>query len=202
VTAEPAPTPAWRPPDADSLLAALLSTVSHDLRSPLLAVSLSMQFLDDHAAGDEASRATALDAVREGLDELERMLDAIGGVSVARRRPLDVAPAALSEIARFEGKGSDARVLADARVVREVFEAAGADAASAAIEVSRGSVAISATTELPDGVPLALLFDSLRTRAGTAVARLAALQVAVERMGGALTVAEGRLRLRLPRAPR
>ena len=59
----------------------LLSTISHDLRSPLLTISLSAELLQD--ARHVGSEDVALDALREGVRDLGRMLDAVTTLSRA-----------------------------------------------------------------------------------------------------------------------
>ena len=54
--------------DADSLLSAFLRAVSHDLRSPLLTLSLSAELLRDSTGGDEREQV-ARDGMQHGIDK-------------------------------------------------------------------------------------------------------------------------------------
>ena len=79
---------------APALLDSLFYAVSHDLRSPLLTVSLSTQLLE-HALADVAVDGTsdALGGLRAACDDLERMLAALNALSRAARRnaePIEV----------------------------------------------------------------------------------------------------------------
>ncbi|RLT39863.1 MAG: hypothetical protein DWI58_12130 [Chloroflexi bacterium] len=80
------------PVDPDLLVEALLYSVSHDLRSPLLTLSLAGELisesLGDRLRAEPSSGIVALDALEHGARDLERMLQALAVVSRARRRPL------------------------------------------------------------------------------------------------------------------
>ena len=89
---EGASTPSARVAPAQRLAArrdefeALLESVAHDLRSPLLTMALSADLLQD--AGAAAREQVAYAALREGIRDLERMLDAVTTLSRAARRTL------------------------------------------------------------------------------------------------------------------
>ena len=105
-----------RPGDPDrheELLDALLLSVSHDLRSPLLAISLSAELIERGGEGvEEATRA-----LRVGATDLERMLQALTLLSRARRREFDVASHALGDLLGGHVVISEVPELASVRVV-------------------------------------------------------------------------------------
>ncbi len=78
----------------DTLLGSFLRAVSHDLKSPLLTLSLSAELLGDVFPDDERGRV-AREALTHGLRDMERMLDAVTDVSRARRRVLQEQPSRL-----------------------------------------------------------------------------------------------------------
>jgi len=94
----------------ESLLDTLLRSVSHDLRSPLLSISLSAELIE--LGGEGVAEATR--ALRAGVADLERMLQAVTLLSQARRRELNVAPVALGDLlaGRATIKGHFVRYLA------------------------------------------------------------------------------------------
>ena len=57
------------------LLGAFIRAVSHDMRSPLLTLSLSAELTADVPLADERSRL-AREALTQGIDELDRLLNA------------------------------------------------------------------------------------------------------------------------------
>ena len=72
---------------APQLLDSLFYAVSHDLRSPLLTVSLSAQLLEHSLEGAEDSGAyEALGGLRAACDDMERMLAALNPVCQAELR--------------------------------------------------------------------------------------------------------------------
>ena len=197
--------------DADKLLDLLLYAVSHDLKSPLLTLSLSGELIAQ-ALPDSGDRArVALDGLKHGAKDLERMLDAVTAVSRARRRPLEAGAVPLVEslgahVTLSEGEVSDGLALAvDRRVIGEVLATLAGDEPSVLVlKVDVGAVELS--SPLPDGCPqcdgspLEALLQSLTTYAGTAVEELAALQAQLERQGGTVTVDDAGARVRLPLA--
>ena len=178
---------------------ALLESVAHDLRSPLLTMALSANLLQD--AGAAAREQVAHAALREGIRDLERMLDAVTTLSRAAKRTLTPRSALAGVVPRSllpQNVGIDA----DARLVAELLDALGPDA-ELALRIEDGTVELSgalpALADLAGGSPLAALLDSLKTHAGSVVERLAAIELQAARQGGTLTVVDGRAALRLPR---
>jgi two-component system, OmpR family, sensor histidine kinase KdpD len=107
---------------AEEMRSALLSTVSHDLRTPLAAITGAATSLRDNTLLDPSSRAELLDTVIEEADRLEHLvanlleMTRLAGGNVALRRawmPLDEMVS--SALTRLESKiGSrDARVALD-----------------------------------------------------------------------------------------
>ena len=193
----------------DDLLGLLLYSASHDLKSPLLTVSLSGEVLAASDGIDERARV-ALDALQHGVRDMERMLDALMAVSRAQRRPLEAGPVPLQQLLRGQLviTEHDASRLVVAVDPRPVVEGLGALTGGAPSEiratVDEGAVLLRLVTpaELPeiDGSALATLLGSLQSHAGAAVEALAALEVQLQRQGGALLVRGHRAELRLPLA--
>ena len=178
---------------------ALLESVAHDLRSPLLTMALSAELLQD--AGAAAREQVAYGALREGIRDLERMLDAVTTLSRAARRTL-VTRCALAGVVPRELLPQDIGIDADARLVAELIDALGPDA-EFALRLEEGVVELSGSLSAPPDLaarsPLAALLDSLKAHAGGIVERLAAIELQAARQGGTLTVVDGRAALRLPR---
>ena len=208
-TPQPAqPSPHGPPLD---LLDALLLSTSHDLRSPLLTIGLSAELIANAVAdGDDRTRI-ALDSMKHGLQDAERMIEALTALSRARRRTLDVTAVSLVESLSEHLTEEARRTLAGALVAvdagnLDTLIAALGEAAVLSNSVESDAQRITLVAPLPagtpqcDGSPLAALLGSLQTFAGTPIAALAALQVAVERGGGSLSVHAGDVRLALPRA--
>ena len=82
----------------ETLLGSFLRAVSHDFRSPLLTLALAMELLGDLPTDERGQ--VAREAITHGLQDMERMLDAVGGISRARRRILDEPPTALRNVMR------------------------------------------------------------------------------------------------------
>ncbi len=73
--------------DVWPLIDALLYSVSHDLRSPLLGLTLSADLLSDPAGVvDGSTRDIALDGLRHGARDMERILHALTAISRAPPR--------------------------------------------------------------------------------------------------------------------
>ena len=178
---------------------ALLESVAHDLRSPLLTMALSAELLQD--AGAAAREQVAYGALREGIRDLERMLDAVTTLSRAARRTL-VTRSALAGVVPRELLPQDIGIDADARLVAELIDALGPDA-EFALRLEEGVVELSGSLPAPPDLaarsPLTALLDSLKAYAGGIVERLAAIELQAARQGGTLTVVDGRAALRLPR---
>ncbi len=191
----------------EELLDALLYSVSHDLRSPLLAVSLSAELLELGGEGaDEAMRA-----LREGAADIERMLEALTSLSRAHRRDLEVQTVVLgdllsghvviSEVPELASVG----VVVDAQTVRELLDTVGSGGPiQAQISLDdddvRCDLALRVEIEEFAGSPLAALAGSLQRYAGTPVEALAAHEVALTRQGASLARTDARLIVTLPRS--
>lgn len=196
-------------PDDSDLLALLLYSASHDLRAPLLTLSLSGELLTT-AEPDSDRAAVALDGLRHGVRDLERMLDALMSVSRAQRRPLQIEPVALhalltGHVVLTEHEAGRDVVRVDRRAVAGVLEQVTGNAPCSirATQVDR-MISLEIATPLVDdfhaATPLAALLRSLHVCGGTPIAALAAWQVMLERCGGALTIGDGRVTIALPLA--
>lgn len=204
------------PADPDSLVEALLYSVSHDLRSPLLTLSLAGELIAE-SLGDRlreeasSSGAVALDALQHGTRDLERMLQALTTVSRARRRPLEPSRAPLRLLLGGHVVLSDAgdlgsRVVAvDPIAVREIIDAVcGEDPADIAVSLDDTyavlRLPLDASLAAVRGGPLVALAQSLQMHAGTLVETLAAAEVVLHRFGGGVEVAADGVHLWLPLA--
>ena len=198
------PKPSTTSPDSEHF-EALLASVSHDLRSPLLTMSLSVELLQDGPA--EQRERLVLDALREGVRDIERMLDAISALSRAHKRELEPSSSLGDLLMRTDAKDLGSYTLAaDGRLVREFLDSV----ESAALEVAMTPEGIELAAPVPElvpdlapelrGSPLAGLLDSLKAYAGTPVEGLAAIELQAQRQGGSLAVSDRRARLRLPLA--
>ncbi|MQA00155.1 MAG: hypothetical protein GEU80_12660 [Dehalococcoidia bacterium] len=201
----PAPRPGVLPrTGAEDLVDALLYSVSHDLRSPLLALSLSGQLLRESIGSEATERTTPLlDGMQAAAADLERMLQALTVLSRARRRPLHVRPVALDALlaggeVRGAIDGMDVEV--DVDLLREFLD--WCDAPLQLEQVPGGVRLVVAPPALPEyeGTPLHALTRSLQRYSGTPLERLAVFEVAFARGGVALVSEDGRVLLDLPRA--
>lgn len=204
----------------DTLLDSLLYSVAHDLKSPLLTLALASDLIVD-AVGEPDDRARlALDSLKHGAKDLERMLDAVTTVSRAWRRPLEVVAVPLMPVlsGHVVTSGHDdpadhddpagLAAAVDPHIVSELearLLVGQRGALQLAVEggVIRLDVPLADGWPEVDGTPLEALLGSLHTYAGTPVEPLAALQVLLERQGGGLAI-EGRwasVRLPLATAP-
>jgi signal transduction histidine kinase len=193
--------------DLDALLDALLFSVSHDLRSPLLAISLSAELIEQRGEGaDEAMRA-----LRTSATDLERMLAAVTALSRARRRQLDMRPAALGELLAGHVVISEVPELAsvraavDAASVKELLATlAEQGPVEAQIGIDDGSVrcdfALRGAVDIEDASPLAALAGSLERHAGGTVEALAVHELTLSRQGATLAIEGDRLLVTLPLA--
>jgi len=186
-----------------------LHSVSHDLRSPLLTMSLGTELIADAVTAGDERAVLALDSLRSGAKDLERMLDAITLLSRARRRDLADGPVPLIELLSGHLVVSDferverLRVNVDPRIVLETIAIVARGAAldiALAIEGSRAHLTLPVPEDAPecDGSPLAALMGALRTYAGTPIANVGALQAQLERQGGTMSASGRRLRVSLP----
>jgi hypothetical protein len=202
---EPAAETAIAPTD---LLGAFIRAVSHDLRSPVLTLSLGLELLSDAAPSDERARV-AREALTQGVAELERMLDAVSAISRARSRILSDQALALPDLLgehRANVLGflpEQLKVTVDPRGVVEALLALAPTELSVAVS---GNGTIEVLAALPGGLaathgaPLDMLLASLQEYAGTPIATLAATQVLLERQRGAVRCERGRVVLSLPLA--
>jgi hypothetical protein len=212
---------AHRPPalDADQLqelLDALLYSVSHDLRSPLLTISLSSELLTEHAQAPatpgSSGQTVAVQAMRDGAADLERLLQSVTLLSRARRRTLEPADVSLrmllggylvlSEVPDL----GDRRVAVDAIVVRELLDALTADGPAevrVALDVDSVVLRLHAPNVAAsvEGSPLLALAGSLSMYAGTVVEALAVAELLLHRMEASLTTSSGEVTVWLPLSP-
>lgn len=188
----------------ETLLGSFLRAVSHDLRSPLLTLSLAMELLGDLPTDERGQ--VAREAITHGLQDMERMLDAISSVSRARRRILSEVPMPLAAIADGVRLSGDAALAAvplalDPSAAVEAFRALGSDA-EVWLESQPGFVV--ASTALPEalasieGSSAAALLGDLHTYAGTPAVALAAAEVVLARQGGWLRCEGAQVRMWLP----
>lgn len=203
--------------DSSVLLDQLLTAVSHDLRTPLLAISLGLELLAEDESGSpltEEQRATASRSVHTGVRDLERLIDGVSAVSRARRRPLADQPMPLGEglegqvlLTQEEGLRT-LPVALDPIVPRELWEAVSPGRpAEIFAERTGGSVLLTTRPRrepdadpLPDASPVSMLLASLETHAGTLVEHLAVLEVLASRQGATLGIRDGSVTLRVPLA--
>lgn len=206
------PTAASTPPamDPQTIVESLLYSVSHDLRSPLLTMSLSTDLIEDalRSESGDASVAIALDALRHGAKDMERMLQALTvlsrayrGAMVPVRAPLRIVLAGhlvISDASRLEG----VLITVDPLIVREILDIVSGDGAvEVHVRLDEDFALIEvAAPEMQEGAtsPLAALIGSLTHGAGTSIEALAARQILVERQGGRVTSDGDRLCISLP----
>ena len=187
---------------AADLLDSLLYSVSHDLRSPLLTVSLSAQVLE-HTLGDDISQSTteALNSLRAASVDLERMLSTLNALSRATRRPIDPTSLALNAIApAAPASTADIAVFLDRATATDLAKISAASDNSLSIDPSANRVILEWTIEgAPDNPsPLIALTGSLHNYAGGPIERLACVEIALNRESGSLELHEGRVRVSLP----
>lgn len=209
LAAEPAAT------DPQAFSESLLYSVSHDLRSPLLTMSLSTDLIEDalRASGTETgdtSVSVALDALRHGARDMERMLQGLALLSRAYNGAVEPARAPLRLVLAGHLVISDASdlnetlITVDPIVVRELLDVVASDGAAelhVRIEEGFALVEVAAPRQVEGGVtPLMALVSSLTYGAGTAVETLAVRQVLIERHGGRVCAEGGRLEIWLPLA--
>lgn len=199
--------------DADTwqLLDALLYSVSHDLRSPLLSLTLSADLLRDVAGTVPAGGVgdIALDGLRHGARDMERMLESLTVLSRARRRvferdrgPLGLILGGRVIVSDVDGLARQV-VAVDPVCVRELLdEVCGEGPVEVRAALEDGHVMLSAPVgaDLPafEGRPLYALASSLQSYAGSVVERLAAFQVLLDRQGAAFSIDGNRLLVWLP----
>ena len=199
------------PGDTWQLIDALLYSVSHDLRSPLLSLTLSADLLRDPgiAGIDGGTREVALDGLRYGARDMERMLQSLTVLSRARRRVFEHDRGALGLILGGHLVMSDIEqlvsqvVMVDPITVRELIdEVAGEGPVEVRVEMEDGFVTLSVPVKasLPafEGRPLYALASSLHTYAGSGVEQLAASQVILDRQGASFSIEGDRMLVWLP----
>lgn len=184
---------------ASDLLDSLLYSVSHDLRSPLLTVSLSAQVLQ-HTLGDDITQSTieALNSLRAASTDLERMLSTLNALSRAARRPIETTSLTLDSIA--PDAPENIAVLLDRATGTDLAKLVTTSEVAPTIEQS-GTHAIlewpiADAPEHPS--PVTSLTGSLQNYAGGAIERLACVEIALNREGASLELIEGRVRVSLP----
>jgi hypothetical protein len=185
--------------DPQAILEGLLYSVSHDLRSPLLTMSLSTDLIEDalRSASGDASVTIALDALRHGAKDMERMLQALTVLSRAYRGTIESARAPLRIVLAGHLVISDASdldgvlVTVDPLVVREILDIISGDGTvEVHVRLHEGYALVEvAAPEMQEGAtsPLGSLISSLTYGAGTSIEALAARQILVERQGGRVT---------------
>lgn len=199
--------------DLDTLLGALLFSVSHDLKSPLLTLSLSTELLSDEIAAAGERAQVAATTLRQGVEDVERMLEALTLVSRARRRTLNLMSVSLGTVLQGRLVLSDAdleqvRVYVDARSVAEALPALTAQqGAELRVRLEHGYVLLDGW--LPEALippeersALGALFGSLQQYAGTPVTALAALETQLRRGGGSVELDGLAVTVRLPQDER
>jgi len=194
------------------LLDSLLYSVSHDLRSPLLTMTLSAELIEA-GLSPQGSRsegtALAVSSLRQGASDMERMLQTLMLLSRARRKRLESAQGALQlilggHVVLSEEPELPRRVvLVDPLHVREMLDAVGGDEpVEVQVHLGAGRAALDvAVPVLEHGpTPLHAVTASLKQYAGTPVEALAVGQILVERQGGEVTCEVGRVKVSLPLA--
>ena len=190
----------------------LLYAVAHDLKSPLLTLSLSADLLLSDAEPVDDAQRIAVQGLTEGSKEMERMIDSLAVLSRAYRKSRDPGTTPLTELlVDFEGylRGEPDierfRVAVDGRVVRTLLEMLRDEQPDAiVIDVTATELRIEAPApESEYGIgasPLQTLFGSLTAHAGTQVQTLAEVQVQLGRQAGSITFEDDRTIVRVPLA--
>jgi hypothetical protein len=191
----------------ENLLSSFLRSVSHDLKSPLLTLSLSVELLDGVFPDDERGRV-AHDALTHGIEEMNQMLDAVTGVSRARRRILGDQSTSLIDVLRGHVVLSESPVVSralvhlDLRPLAEALRALGGAPVDIRAEASdhavRLSAALPANVAEVEGSCVGALLANLQQYSGTSIAQLAAAEVALARQGASLSCVEGRVQFEFP----
>ena len=205
-------------PDMDTpsaqqvLLDSLLYSVSHDLRSPLLTMTLSSELLESGMSREAPlteGATLALNSLRQGAADIERMLQTLMLLSRARRRTVDAQRGALQVIlgghtVRAHDLAITRHVVAvDPLHVREMLDAVAGDAPlEVYVRIADGCATIEFGVSLLEHgpTPMHAVASSLKQYAGSPVEALAVGQILVERQGGQVTGSEGRVRISLPLA--
>lgn len=194
------------------LIDALLYTAAHDLKSPLLTLSLSADLMVRALPETTEQLRTAVDGLRHGGAEIERMLNSLAAVSRAYRRPLDGTVRTVRETlhgldqarcAEIDDAVEGRIVAVDARAVAELLTVLHRqDGGEIDVRVNGSTLTVSAPAPESDyGIaesPLETLFASLTAHSGSVVQALAEVQVQLERQGGSVRFEDGRVEARLP----
>ena len=202
------------PLDPDAFVEALLYSVAHDLRSPLLTLSLAGELIAESLGprlrAEPSSGLVALDALQHGARDLERMLQALTALSRARRRPLEPSRTPLRLLLGGHVVTSDAGdlgsqlVSVDPIAVRELIDViGGAEPARIQVSLSDAFVVLrfplDASLAEVRGAPLIALAQSPQQHAGTLVETLAAGEVMLGRSEGRVGIDHDGVRLWLRR---
>jgi signal transduction histidine kinase len=195
------PLPTRATEEFEALFDRLLYAVSHDLKTPLLSVSLGAELLGE--AGTDAARAAlGLDSITRGAEDMTRLLDALTALSRARRRPLDDASVALVAVLPGVPAAPSVRVSVDARLPAEMLAAL--ECSAERVQVVQGESEVQLVLPWPEGAPecsgppLEALLEALGRYSGTPVSSLASLQVQLERQGGTVVIVGDVVRVLLP----
>jgi signal transduction histidine kinase len=98
-----------------------VADAAHELRTPITALRLQLQLLQ--GAADDASRQTAVDALRAGVDRAQHLVEQL--LDLSRTEPgaqpeplqrLELAPLAQSAVARFNDKAESRAIDLGARI--------------------------------------------------------------------------------------
>jgi len=199
------------------LLGTLLYSISHDLKSPLLTLSLGNELLAGHVRADTEQVRIAIESLHHGILDMERMLEAVTRLSRAYHRQLSDTPVPLQQVMRGHVviTGADAERLLVAIDPRPVVDALGQLAGHGPLRldltIDSGAAVLVAPLrdafpepEAASSAPLDLLAGSLHTYAGTVIDTLAVLQLQLARQGGDVWLhgAESVIRLPLARSER
>lgn len=196
--------------DAQQVLDSLLYSVSHDLRSPLLTMTLSAELIESalEREGVRSEGTTlAVSSLLQGAADMERMLQTLMLLSRARRKQIEPTRGALQVILGGHAVVSEDAALprrialVDPLQVREMLDAvAGDDPLEVHVRVRDGCADLEfAVAILEHGpTPLHAISASLKQYAATPVEALAVGQVLLERQGGRVEGDSGRVVISLP----
>lgn len=197
-------------PNAQQVLDSLLYAVSHDLRSPLLTMTLSAELIESalqREGVDSEGTTLAVDSLRQGAADMERMLQTLMLLSRARRKQIEPKRGSLQVIlgghlvVSEEDALSSRIALVDPLHVREMLDAvAGDDPLEVHVRIRDGRADIEfPVPAIEHGpTPLHAVSASLKQYAATPVEALAVGQVLLERQGGGVTGGTGRVVVSLP----